>query len=204
MNKNNLKIPLIGSVCLIILFVFSACQKSETSEISDILSFSDDTSAAAELVSNANEDLNKIKVMYKKNEVQLEELKIAMGDKDIEKVKKITDDLVYVLNDGMALGESAIEKISKAQAMNINEDFKEYLRLKEESLRKYLDAFEHRRQAARLLRDSFGKNDPAQIEKAKVEFKVKEENFIKTMEAARDFSKKANALAKESTKKVEK
>ena len=204
MNKNNLKIPLIGSVCLIILSAFSACQKSETSEISDILSFSDDTSAAAELVSNANEDLNKIKVMYKKNEVQLEELKIAMGDKDIEKVKKITDELVYVLNDGMKLGEDAIEKIGKAQAMNINEDFKEYLRLKEESLRKYLDAFEHRRQAARLLRDSFGKNDPAQIEKAKVEFKVKEENFIKTMEAARDFSKKANALAKESTKKVEK
>ena len=199
MNKTLQTISVVGLICFLVLL--SACKKSETTEISDILDFTDDTTAAAELVTQANADLNKIKIMYKKNEDQLEELKTAMSSQDVERVKKISDDLVYILNDGMRLGENAIEKIEKAEAMNINPDFKEYLRLKQESLRKQLDAFENRRQAARLLRDGFGANDPKLIERGKLEFKEKEENFQKTMEAARGISKKANELAKESARK---
>ena len=200
MIKSGCKILFGALICLSIL---SACQKKDaSSEGFDILSFSDDTTDAAELVEQANQDLNKIKVMYKKNEVQLEELKAAMSGKDIETVKKITDDLVYVLNDGMSLGESAVEKIGKAQAMNINADFKDYLSLKEESLRKQLEAFENRRQAARLLRDSFGMTDPAAIEKAKAGFKEKEEACIKMLEESNEINKKANQLAKDSSKKA--
>ena len=183
------------------LLVFSACKKTGTSDGFDVMSFSDDTTAAAQLVEQANQDLNKIKVMYKKNEVQREELIAAMGDKDTEKVKQITDDLVYLINDGMSLGESAIEKIGQAQQMNINPDFKDYLSMKEESLRKQLAAFEHRRQAVRLLRDSFGTNDPAMVEKGKLEFKNKEELFAKTMEESKEISKKANEFAKETSQK---
>ena len=199
MNKTLQTISLVGLICFLVLL--PACKKSETAEISDILDFTDDTTAAAELVTQANSDLNKIKIMYKRNEDRLEELKTAMSNQDVEEVRKISDDLVYILNDGMKLGENAIEKIEKAEAMNINPDFKEYLRLKQESLRKQLDAFENRRQAARLLRDGFGANDPKLIERGKLEFKENEENFQKTMEAAREISKKANELAKQSSKK---
>jgi len=199
MRKGGFKITLAVLICVT---VFSACKKTDSSEGFDVLSFSDDTSDAAELVEQANQDLNKIKILYKKNEDQLEELKAAMGGKDIATVKKITDDLVYVLNDGMSLGESAVEKIGKAQAMNINADFKDYLSLKEESLRKQLEAFENRRQAARLLRDSFGTTDPAAIEKAKAAFKEKEEACIKMLEESNEINKKANQLAKDSSKKA--
>ena len=198
MNKVFFKVTLAA---LAYLFIFSACQKNETSESFDVLSFSDDTTAAAELVSEANEDLNKIKVMYKKNEVHREELITAMGAKDIEKVKEITDNLVYVINDGIGLGEEAVEKIGRAQDMNINQDFKEYLGLKEESLEKQLEAFENLRQAVRVLRDSFGTNDPKQIEQGKSVFKEKDEVFVKTMAEAKEISKRANELAKESSKK---
>lgn len=186
---------------LVCAFAFTACSKTDEGTY-DTLLFTDDTSDAANLVSSANEDLNKIKVMYKKNEDQLDELKEAMSSKDIEKVKKITDDLVYVLNDGMALAEKAVEKISQAESLNINPDFKEYLGMKEEGLRKQIEAFENRRQAARLLRDSFGTNDPAAIEKAKAGFREKEEAFTKTMEEARTISKKANDFAKEMSQKT--
>lgn len=182
--------------------MFSACKKTDSSEGFDTLLFSDDTTAAADLVQEANEHLNKIKVMYKKNEAMRDELLAAMSGKDTEKVKKITDDLVYLINDGMALGEKALEKINKAQQMNINPDFKDYLSLKEESLRKQMDAFENRRQAVRLLRDSFGTNDPALVEKAKLGVKEKEEVFAKMMEESKEISKKANELAKESSRKV--
>lgn len=199
MNQVRFKITLAA---LTFTFIFSACQKNETSESFDILDFSDDTTAAAELISEANEDLNKIKVMYKQNEVHREELVAAMGEKDVEKVKKITDDLVYTINDGIRLGEEAVEKIGKARQMNINADFKEYLSLKEESLEKQLEAFENLRQAVRILRDSFGTNDPKQIEQGKNVFREKDENFVKIMAAAKEISKKANELAKESSKKV--
>lgn len=199
MKRGECKILFAALICL---FVFSACGKKDASEGFDILSFSDDTTDAAKLVEEANQDLNKIKILYKKNEVQLDELKAAMSGKDIETVKKITDDLVYVLNDGMSLGESAVEKIGKAQQKNIDADFKDYLSLKEESLRKQLEAFEHRRQAARLLRDSFGTADLKKYEEAIARFKEKEENFIKTMEESKVISKKANDLAKQSSKKV--
>jgi len=199
MNKIQFKISLFA---LAVLFIFSACNKTETSDGFDVLSFSDDTTAAAKLVSQANEDLNKIKVIYKKNEVQREELVTAMGEKDIEKVKKITDDLVYVINDGMRLGEEAVEKIGRAQDMNISPDFKDYLSLKEDSLEKQLEAFENLRQAVRILRDSFGTNDAKQIEQGKIVFKEKDEKFVKTMAEAKEISKKANQLAKESSQKL--
>lgn len=188
-------------VALTASLIFSACGKKDSTEGFDVLSFSDDTSAAAELVSQANEDLNKIKVMYKKNEAQREDLIGAMSEKDAAKVKQITEDLAYLINDGIKLGEDAIDKISRAQQMNVDSDFKEYLSLKEESLRKQVTAFESRRQALLLMRDVFGTNDPAQVEKAKLEFKAKEESFAKTMEESKEISKRANNLAKESAKK---
>ncbi|MCY7377392.1 MAG: hypothetical protein LH472_15640 [Pyrinomonadaceae bacterium] len=204
MNKDDGKVKRIWRCALlfpVLLSLLTACGKSESSESFDTLFFSDDTTAAAELVADANEDLNKIKIMYKKNEDQLEDLKTAVGDKDIEKVKKITDDLVFIINDGITLGESALGKIEKAEAMNVNSDFKDYLNLKAQSLQKQLDAFEHRRQAARLLRDSFGTNNPAAIEKAKGAFKEQEENAQKTLVVAQEYSKKANDLAKEASKR---
>ena len=197
--RSLIKIWRIGLCFLLLLALLTACGKTDSTEGYDVLNFSDDTTAAAELVSQANEDLNKIKVMYKKNEDQLEELKSAMKDNNIEKVKKITDDLVYVINDGMGLAESAVEKIEKAEAMNVNPDFKEYLDLKAQGLRKQLEAFEERRQAARLLRDVFGANDAAMIEKSKLGFKEKEDHFQKIMDEAREIGKKANEVAKRSS-----
>ena len=204
MNKDKGRIQInkrIAIFCAILLSLF-ACQKSETSDDYDLLNFSDETTAAAELVADANQDLNKIKILYKKNEDQLEELKTAMGEKNIEKVKIITGNLVGLINDGTILGEAALDKIEKAEAMDTNADFKEYLNLKAQSLQKQLDAFEHRRQAARLLKESFGTNDPAAVEKAIVSFKEKEDAAKKTLAVADEYSKKANALAKEVSKKT--
>ena len=187
-------------LCTILLSLL-ACKKGDTTEDNDILDFSDDTTKAANLVAEANEDLNKIKIMYKKNEAQLDELKAAMSGQDAAKVKQIAETFVYLINDGASLGQSALEKIERAEAMNVSADYKDYLDLKSQSLQKQLEAFEHRRQAAILLRDSFGTNDPAAIEKAKGAFKSQEEIAQKILGEAQEISKKANTLAKESSQR---
>lgn len=163
--------------------------------------FSDETEKAAKLVAEANEDLKRIRRIYKENEGRIEELKQAIKENQADKVRSIADELVYVINEGMSLGESAIEKIKEAEQMNINETYKEYLELKRTSLEKQLEAFELRRQSAVLLRDSFGTKDKFTIEKVKSEFKDKEENFQRQMEVARQISAEANQLAKEAMKK---
>ena len=180
----------------------AACQRNVETDNYDVLNFSDDTTQASELVADANEDLNKIKVLYKRNETQLDDLKSAIGDKNAEKVHQIAENLVYIINDGVSLGQHALGKIESAEALNINEDFKEYLNLKAQSLQKQLDAFEHRRQAALLLRDSFGTKDAAAIEKARSEFREQEETAQKIFAEAQEFSEKANELAKNAANKT--
>ena len=186
--------------CLsLLIFLFSACQKNNNSDSSgiDVFGLTDQTAEAGAVIQDANEDLKKNRKMYKENQSRIDELKTAMNDKKIDEVKKIADELVYIINDGFVLGESAISKIEKAEALNTNDKYKEYLQLKKGSLKKQLDAFEFRRQAAQLLRDAFGNKDKLEIEKAKSEFREKEENFQKYMEIAREMSGEANQLAKE-------
>lgn len=190
---------LAGIFLLTLIFTFS-CKKSSNSTTLDILS-SDETAEAAQLVADANKDLTKIKILYKNNEDKREELKKAMEANDSEKVKKISDDVVYLINDGTSAGKNAIEKIQKAQAMQINEDYREYLNLKEESLTRTLEAFENYRQAARALRDNYDPKNKILREKIKNEFKTFSENYRKIMETARDYSNRANELAKDAAKR---
>jgi hypothetical protein len=177
------------------LFTYS-CKRSGSGGI-DILGPVDETEEAAKLVASANEDLTKIKVLYEENEGKRQELKKAMEANDAAKAKKIADDVVYLINDGAADGNSAVEKIQKAQEMQINDDYREYLRLKEESLKRQLEAFDNYRMAARTLRDSYDPKNAAMREKVKEEFKTRSENYRKIMEEARDYSKRANELAKD-------
>jgi hypothetical protein len=185
----------------ITVLIAGSCKKSGTSSGIDILGPTDETAEAAKLVAEANEDLTKIKVLYKNNEGKREDLKKALEANDAAKVRKISDDVVYLINDGADNGKSAVDKIEKAQEMQINDDYREYLRLKEESLKLEMDAFEEYRQAARLLRDSYDPKNAALRDKVKEDFKSRSENYRKIMESARDYSNQANELAKEALKK---
>lgn len=162
---------------------------------------SDETAEAAQIIKEANGDLGKIRTLYKNNENKREELKKAMESNNAEEVRKLSDEIVYLINDGTSAGKSAIEKIQKAKEMQINEDYREYLNLKEESLTRTLEAFENYRQAARALRDNYDPKNKVLREKIKEEFKMRSENYRKIMETARDYSNRANELAKDAAKR---
>ncbi len=186
-----------------ITLLWCSCRSTSrsTSDGIDILGPADETTDAAALVRDANQDLTKIKFLYRDNEGKREELKKALESNNADQVKKVSDDVVYLINDGTGFGKSAIDKIEKAQELNANEDYKEYLRLKEESLKRQLDAFENYRQAARSLRDNYDPKNAQLRDKVKEEFKTRSENYQKIMEKARDFSNQANELAKDALKK---
>jgi tetratricopeptide (TPR) repeat protein len=180
---------------LLVTASVTSCRSSGRTDAPSIFS-TDETPQAAQIVASANDDLTKIKVLYKDNEGKREDIKKAMEADNAEQVKKIADDVVYLINGGFDNAQSAIDKIEKAQEMQINDDYREYLRLKEESLKRELEAFENYRQAARTLRDNYDPKNAASRDKVKDDFKNRVDNYRKLMEEARDYSNQANEIAK--------
>lgn len=187
---------------LIVLLALTACKSGANSSSGgiDVLGLSDETDDAAKVVVDANGDLKKIKTIYRENEDSVKDLEEAMNAQDAEKVKKIAGDLVTKINEGVALGQSAVTKIGNAGDMKINKTYRDYLDLKKAALQKQIDAFEFRRQSAILLRDGFGGKDKQEIEKAKAALTERETNFKRYMQTAREMSEEANQIAKDSLK----
>lgn len=181
-------------------FIFTGCITTGRDGI-ELFGPSDETSEAAKIVAEANKELTRIKVLYRDNEGKRQELKNALETNNAAEVKRISADVVQIINEGMNLGTSAIDKIEQAREMRINDDYKEYLRLKSEALRKQLDAFENYRQAARSLRDNYDPKNSQLREKVKVEFDQRSENYRTIMEKARDLSSQANELYKDSLRR---
>lgn len=196
-----LRIFVVGVISLCLGASVACKRTTNTGGGIDILGPTDETAEAGKVVADANEDLKKIKVLYDANIDKREELKKALEANDAPQVKKLADEIVYLINDGNQSGLSALDKLQKAQEMHVNDDYSEYLRLKEESIKKELDAFEHYRQAARTLRDNYDPNNAAVRDKVKEEFKTRSENYQKTMDLARADSGQANQIAKDALKK---
>ena len=163
----------------------------------------DETADAAKLVQEANQDLRKIKELYEANEGDVDkegkrtQLKKAIEANDAAQVRKIAEEVNYLIVDGMNYARTAIEKIQQAQEMNVNEDYKDYLRLKEMALKKQIEAFEQYRQASRSLRDNYDPQNDAVRARVKIEFDERTDKYRKLMEEARDHSSQANELAKD-------
>ena len=162
------------------MVLLPSCQSSGRSEGPSIFS-SDETAEAGKIVASANDDLTKIKIIYKDNEGKREEIKKAMEVDDAKKVRELADSVNDLINNGFDEAQNAIDKIEKAQEMQINDDYREYLRLKEESLKRELEAFENYRQAARTLRDNYDPKNASMRDKVKEDFKNRVENYRKLM-----------------------
>ena len=114
---------LIITVCVFAILT-SSCKSSGRSGEFDILGPADETPEAGKLVAEANQDLNKIKILYNKNEGKREELKKAIEANNADEVKKISDDVVYTINEGFDAGKGAVDKIEQAEELKINDDYK--------------------------------------------------------------------------------
>lgn len=198
-NKNHYRRFTIFA--LIMCLTATACSTGRSGSNGLGIFESDETDEAIELIKDANLNLKRIRVLYRDNRSKVKELETALSSQDIKKVKQLTDDFSLIINDGYVLAESAKEKIEKAQDLNINEDWKEYLRLKEASLEMQIKAFDFRRDSAKLFRDRFGGEDKAQMAKAAQAFKDNEKNFAKSMADSNKLSKEADELAKKVNKK---
>lgn len=167
----------------------------------------DETQEARKLVEAANADFREIKKLYDASEGDVDkpgkraQLKQALEANDAAQVRKIADEVNFLIVDGMNFAKTGIEKIQQAQELNINDEYKEYLSLKEMALKKQVDAFEQYRQASRSLRDNYDPQNDAIRAKVAIEFDDRTDKYRKLMEEARDHSSQANELAKDAIRK---
>ena len=194
---------LVSTILILAAFAL-ACGGSDSGDSSGggIFSFGDETGEANQLAGKANENLIKIGKIHKANAKKLDDLQDAMRERDTARTQQILEELITAIEEGLSLGELAYTRVSEAAGKKTNEIFSEYLRLKKEALRKQIDAYEFRLKVARDLRDKFGSNKPEEIERAKSDFAVNQENFQKLWDAAEDLNERANRLARENPSKV--
>ena len=200
-KRDRLGRPFIIGIIALCFVSFGSCKRTTSTGGIDILGSSDQTAEAGQTVAAANEDLKKIKVLYEANIGKREELKKALETNNAEDVKRLTEEIGDLIDDGKADGMDAINKLQQAQEMQINADYREYLRLKEESIKKEVDAFENYRQAARALHNNYDPKSSSIRDKVKEEFKARSDNYSKIMDSARADSAQANVIAKEALKK---
>ena len=194
---------LVSTILILAAFAL-ACGGSDSGDSSSggIFSFGDETGEANQLAGKANENLIKIGKLHKANARKLDDLQDAMRERDTARTQQILEELINAIEEGLSLGELAYTRVSEAAGKKTNEIFSEYLRLKKEALRKQIDAYEFRLKVARDLRDKFGSNKPEEIERAKADFAVNQENFQKLWDAAEDLNERANRLARENPSKI--
>jgi len=194
---------LVSTILILAAFAL-ACGGSDSGDSSSggIFSFGDETGEANQLAGKANENLIKIGKIHKANAKKLDDLQEAMRERDTARTQQILEELINAIEEGLSLGELAYTRVSEAAGKKTNEIFSEYLRLKKEALRKQIDAYEFRLKVARDLRDKFGSNKPEEIERAKSDFAVNQENFQKLWDAAEDLNERANRLARENPSKI--
>ncbi len=204
MTRTNLQRATLNLLCVFVslwfIFFAAACPNKTNSSQSGgggILSF-DETAEAGTIVKESNEILKQIKQRFKDNEPKLQELQSALKEKNTEKVRTLTEELITEINLGTEAGAEAINKLRIAQDKNVNEDYKEYLRLKIQALEKYVEAFDERRKAAILLREGYDPKNASKREQVIAAFKEREEKFREIMEEARKSSEQANQLAQDS------
>ena len=174
-------------------------EERNSSGDSGLLDFSDDTDKAIDLIFEANRNLKSIKALYNQNNPKIEELKKALSNNEIEKVRRISDELSLVIVDGYALAESAKQKIDEAKNLSgIDDTFREYLELKSESLDLQIKAFNYRRDSAKLFRDEFGTEDTSKLDTAKAKFIENEKKFAEYIEEAKKKSGQADKIWSES------
>ena len=208
MLKNLYKISKVFLLGLFVFFCFglTSCN-TETpddpdSDDSGMFDLRDDTDRAVDLVHEANRNLKSIRVLYNKNNPKMDDLKNALNKKDIATVKKISDELSLVIIDGFVLAENAKEKIDKAKNLSgINQEFREYLELKSESLELQIKAFKDRRDTAKLFRDEFGTEDAQEMDVAKAKFIENEKKFAQHIAEAKKKSDEADKMWSESKRK---
>jgi hypothetical protein len=179
------------AVLLVVVFVLG-CNKFGKSDVAD----------ANKLIQDANAKIKEIDKIQDENEKNVRELEDADKKHDAARVKSELDTLIKAIDEGLKLGDDAAGKFEEASKKDIDPKAQEYLKLTSDSLRKKIDAFKERREAARIMRENYDSTDQDKLRVAIADFRKKNDNYKKLLDEAKDLARKADKIAQENPDKI--
>lgn len=185
------KLTAVLALGLIVVFAL-ACSKFGKNDVAD----------ANKLIQEANAKIKQIDKIQDENETNVRDLEAADKAHDTAKVKSELDVLIKAIDDGLKLGEDAAKNFEEAAKKDIDSKAKEYLDLTSQSLRKKIEAFKERREAAKIMRENYDSTDRDKLATAIADFRKRNDNYKKLLDQAKDLARKADKIASENPEKI--
>ncbi len=161
-----------------------------------------DIDEANGLNQSAGEDIREIERIVQANKNRETEVTRALNANDYATAKRIMDDSVKAIDQGLEKGQSAADKFDKASKLDVDATIKEYLSLRAQSVNKAIEAFKELRRGIITLRDATGSTDKATTEKAKNEIQQASGRFDKLINEAEKLERQADEIARRNPEKI--
>jgi hypothetical protein len=125
----------LTTLVLLISLTATSCQMLRK------LGGSGDIDEANKLNQSAGEDIREIERIVQENKDRETEVTRALNADDYNTAKKIMNDSVKAIDQGLEKGQSAADKFDKASKLDVDATIKEYLSLRAQSVNKAIEAF---------------------------------------------------------------
>lgn len=159
-----------------------------------------DIEEANKLIQDSNAKIKQVDQIIADNDKNVKALDAADKGTDrdkVNKVKGILDTLIKAIDEGLKLGDEAATGFEQAAKKKIDAKQVDYLKLISESLRKKIEAFKERREAAKIMRDNYDQSDKNKVKEAVDNFRRHQTSYQKLIDQANDLGRKAEQLATE-------
>lgn len=186
----------LTAVVLLVALTAASCQLLKK------LGGSGELDEANSLNRSAGEDIREIERIVQENKNREAEVTRALNTNDYAAAKKMMDDSIKAIDEGLEKGQSAADKFDKASKLDVDATIKEYLTLRAQSVNKAIEAFKELRRGIISLRDATGSIDKAATEKARNEIQLSSANFDKLINEAERLERQADEIARRNPEKI--
>ena len=157
---------------------------------------------ANRLNQSAGEDIREIEKIVQENKSKETEVTRALNANDYAAAKRLMDESVKAIDQGLEKGKSAADKFDKASKLDVDSTIKEYLALRAQSVSKAIEAFRELRRGIITLRDATGSTDRAVTEKAKNDIQQSSRKFDQLINEAARLERQADEIARRNPEKI--
>jgi Mg2+ and Co2+ transporter CorA len=186
----------LSILALLISLTASSCQLLKK------LGGSGQLDEANQLNQSAGEDIREIERIVQENKSKETEVTRALNANDYATAKRLMDESVKAIDQGLEKGKSAADKFDKASKLDVDSTIKEYLALRAQSVNKAIEAFGELRRGIITLRDATGSTDRAVTEKAKNDIQQSSRKFDQLINEAARLERQADEIARRNPEKI--
>lgn len=157
---------------------------------------------ANQLNQSAGADISEIERLVQENKDKERQVTAALNANNYEAAKQSLDDAIKAIDQGLAKGESAADKLNRASKLDLDQTIKQYLSFRAQSVNKAIEAFRELRKGIVTFRDSIGSTDKAAADKAQKDIQQSSAKFDDLINESQKLESQADEIARSNPDKI--